>query len=55
MKTIQLSDSNWKYLQNLRVDYNLRSLNDVVDKIVTKMKKLNLQKELNKIKFKGRK
>lgn len=35
MKTIQVSDSNWKYLQKLRIENNHSSINDILDIILT--------------------
>ncbi len=34
MKTIQTSDENWKYLQQLRINNNFSSINEILDIIL---------------------
>ena len=46
MKTIAISEHNWEYLQNLRVKYNFRSMDDLIGLVLTHTKEAIKQKDL---------
>jgi len=46
MKTISISEGNWEYLQNLRVKYNFRSMEDLISLILVHTKEAIKQKDL---------
>lgn len=54
-KTINVSEENWKYLSNLRVDNNIGTMDEVLGIILTHTKEAIKRKDLEIIKQEAQK